>query len=633
MNASASHSNPSRRNDFLRTRSALVLATLALSTTTAWARQGPPPPPPIPALGQPNTPPANPITEPKRVLGKILFFDEQLSMDNTVSCATCHTMSRAGADPRRVMSTTGTDGIAGTGDDKFGSPGVIHNDAFQNYVRDAVFGTQRQVTGRSAMPVINAAFFTSNFWDGRATPTFTNPETGLVSLQANAGLESQVVGPPVNSVEMGHDNINWSEVTGKLRRVKPLALATNLPTDVATVLASNPNYAQLFQAAFGDTNITADRIARAVATYERTLVSDQTPWDRFNAGDTTALTVAQQRGLGTFVGGGRCNVCHGGALFADNTFRNIGLRLSTEDLGRQIVTDNPNDRGRMKVPTLRNVGLRTNFMHTAEFTTLEQVVAFYGRLPGGKPQVNDNRDPVIPTINIAPGGQANDLVDFLRNGLTDQRVANQTFPFDRPTLYSERTTDQPANLGGGVPGSGNLIPVMIASDPPMLGNREFRLGLSGALPGASARLIVSKVAPTAGVIAADRSFDTLTVGADGVATQPWALIAPWLSSGDVLYTQWVIDDPSAAGGQARSNVVSVRLFCGSSGCPIFCSADYNRNGTADTADIFAFLSNWFAGCTNQLGAPCSGFSADIDRNGSLEVPDIFAFLSTWFAGC
>src|ERR1051326_8846724 len=115
----------------------LPVAVGALSAV-AWASL-----PPVPV------PPENPITEQKRVLGKVLFFDEQLSMSNTVSCATCHVSGRGGADPRRAPNP-GPDGILGTPDDKFGSPGVIHSDTNNDYERDAVFGLQPQITGRAA---------------------------------------------------------------------------------------------------------------------------------------------------------------------------------------------------------------------------------------------------------------------------------------------------------------------------------------------------------------------------------------------------------------------------------------------------------------------------------------------------
>src|SRR5262245_41331148 len=127
------------------------------------------PPVPVPA--------ENPITESKRVLGKILFFDEQLSMSNTMACATCHTMGRDGTDARQSRNP-GPDGVFNTPDDKLASPGVIHADANNSYVRDSVYGLLPQVTGRAAPSPINAAFATDLFWDGRARSQFVDPQTG-----------------------------------------------------------------------------------------------------------------------------------------------------------------------------------------------------------------------------------------------------------------------------------------------------------------------------------------------------------------------------------------------------------------------------------------------------------------------
>ena len=105
----------------------------------------------------------------------------------------------------------------------------------------------------------------------------------------------------------------------------------------------------------------AERIAFAIATYERTLVADEAPWDRFTEGDTTAMTQSQIQGW-NFFRGSPCSTCHAPPTFTDHSFRNIGLRPSTEDPGRQDVTGRVQDRGRFKVPTLRNSGLKVNHM-------------------------------------------------------------------------------------------------------------------------------------------------------------------------------------------------------------------------------------------------------------------------------
>lgn len=394
----------------------------------AKAMAQPLPPPPVPAQ--------NPITEPKRVLGKILFWEEQLSSDNTVACGTCHRPAVGGGTDPRIGIHPGFDNAFGTPDDVFGSPGVAQMDAPRHYIPDAQFGMDPQVTNRATPRNIMSQYAPQLFWDGRAGPQFVNPETGLISIQGppSAALEAQSVQPILNDTEMSHSGRTWNDVRNKLQAASPMAYASLMPADVANAVAANPTYPQLFQAAFGDPAITAERIAFAIATYERTLVPNQTPWDRTQAGQPNGLTPAQLQGLQTFIGGGRCALCHTGATFTNQSFRTIGLRPPQEDLGRQLVTNNPADRGRFKVPSLRNVGLKPRFMHHGRISTLTDVVNFYRNV--GNVQFPDNRDPIIPTIVIGPQ-QVPNLVEFLQNGLTDARVANEQFPFDRPRLLSE----------------------------------------------------------------------------------------------------------------------------------------------------------------------------------------------------
>lgn len=569
--------------------------------------------PPVPV------PLANPITEPKRVLGKILFWDEQLSVDGTMACATCHSFTQGGADPRRVRQP-GVDGVLNTADDVFASPGVIKSDSLKDFVRDVTFGTARQVTGRASITPVNAAYAPELFWDGRASNTFTNPETGLVSINTNGALESQIVGPILNSVEMSHTGVSWAAVETRLASARPLALATNYPADVAGVLASRPGYPELFQAAFGTGQITADRIAKAIATYERTLIADQTPFD------LGTLTPNQQQGLNRLTAN-NCTVCHVPPLFTGNGFRNIGLRPVAEDLGRQIVTNNNADRGKFKVPTLRNVALKTTFMHNGMFTTLQQVFGFYDRAPGTQ-QFPDNQDPVMATVRIPPPDGAV-VQDFLTNGLVDPRVRNETFPFDHPTLFSSpaRVADQPSLLGGGVAGTGAIVPQIIAVSPPMIGNPDFRVGLDRALGGATARLALSLTAPVNGKITPTITMTTKLAGGtgagNGLATEHLALTGSQYVAGQTMFAQWIIDDPAAAGGQAFSTVARFRLFCGSQGCQPLCDADMDNSGTLAVADIFSFISAWFAGDPR----------SDFDHSGTTEVSDVFTFLAAWFAGC
>ncbi len=578
--------------------------------------------PPVPVPAQ------NPITEGKRILGKILFFDEQLSASNTVSCATCHSMSRGGAD-NRLATNPGPDGITGNADDRRGSPGVLRSDAGNSYLRDAVYNFAPQVTDRAANSMINAAFSGSLFWDGRALTTFVDPETGTVAIPTGGALESQCVGPPTNSVEMGHDSVQWAEVNTKLVRVRPLELATNLPPDVAARLAAKPSYPDLFQAAFGDSTISARRIAFAIATYERTLISDQAPFDAFQAGVPGALSQGQLAGFNTFQQ--NCAVCHNvqNGLLTDHTFRNIGLRPTTEDLGRQIVTGNPGDRGRFKVPSLRNVGLKRTFMHNGQFVSLTDVARFYARAPGAAPQFLDNRDPAVGAINFPPQAEAA-LVDFLSNALTDPRVAGQQFPFDRPTLFTERGDLQATIQGGGVPGVSG-VPNIIAQGPAHVGNLDYRLGLFNARPGANAELWVSRTAPVGGVITLDQMVGATTTGSSGLTlgngTVHWPLANGAVQQGEVIFAQWLIADPGAVGGTARSMVARIPVFCGTGGCPATCgSADFNGDGDVGTdGDIEAFFACLGGSCCATCGT--ADFNADGDVGTDADIEAFFRVLA------
>ena len=381
-------------------------------------------------LPPPPVPPQNPITEPKRVLGKILFWEEQLSSDNTVSCGTCHQPFQSATDPRPAVHP-GLDLSAGTPDDVFGSLGVARQDANGAPISDPVFEFNVQVTRRSAQTVMGAPWSPLAFWDGRAGPVFVDPQTGTTVIPNGGALEAQALIPILADNEMAHQGRTWSDVIGKIQSASPMALATYLPSDVTAAIAANPTYPALFAAAFGDPAITARRIAFAIAAYERTLVADQTPFD------LGTMTPQQQQGFNVFQNpASRCNVCHAPPLFTNNTFRNIGLRPIAEDNGRQAVTGAPGDAGRFKVPSLRNVGLKSTFMHNGRRNTLTQVIDFYLGI-NGQQQFPENQDPAIPGIFIAPNGRL-DLIAFLQGGLTDPRVAAETFPFDRPILASER---------------------------------------------------------------------------------------------------------------------------------------------------------------------------------------------------
>ena len=401
---------------------ALMLAFSALLGAAGPARAELPPVP---------VPPENPITEAKRVLGKILFWDEQLSSNDTVACGTCHRPGHGGADPRQGRHP-GTD--PGTIDDVAGSPGIRLLDPAGRPESHPIFGDDVQVTPRASQNFFAGLWSDEAFWDGRAASEFRDPLTGDVAIESGGALENQVLAALSSDAEMARRGRTWDELSAKLGRSAPLALASNWPADVAAAIEQRPTYGALFAAAFGDATISPTRIAFAIASYERTLVADQTDWDRFMAGETDALTQTERYGWDAFQTA-QCTKCHEPPLFMSNDYLNIGLRRTELDRGRETISGDPEDAGDFKVPSLRNAALKPRFMHTGEFSTLAAAVGFY-RNNAALPGRDDIPGGGLYAFNIGQLTQA-DLVEFIRGALVDPRVANETFPFDRPTLRSE----------------------------------------------------------------------------------------------------------------------------------------------------------------------------------------------------
>ncbi|MEM9373140.1 MAG: cytochrome c peroxidase, partial [Planctomycetota bacterium] len=573
-------------------------------------------------LADVDFPVGNEFSEEKRVLGKILFFDEQLSVDNTVSCATCHQSFTGGADPRLAINP-GPDGIAGTDDDIQGSPGVIAQDAETAYDAHPVFGLGRQVTGRTANPVINAAYPLELFWDGRSSDVLIDPETDEVVLAGFAALENQVLGPPLSEVEMGHADRDWPAIAAKLAHARPMALGSDLPPDMEAAVLDAQTYPELFERAFGDPDINPVRIAMAIATYERTLIADQTPWDAFVQGDSTALTAAEARGWLAFQTE-FCTLCHIPPLFTDQSFRNIGLRPIEEDIGRQAVTGDFFDRGKFKTPGLRNSGLKRTFMHNGAFTTMAEVIDFYA----GDDHFLENIDGFIPGIFINQQDRA-DIAQFVETGLTDPRVANEIFPFDQPDLFfAPGNQPNPSLLPGpGVPDSQGNVPRIIAMSPPLIGDDGFKVGVGNVADGATVTLVASTAPPVAGEVAQEILIGTYTASdPDGIepsATAFWPIPFSPALDGQVYFLQWRVDDPAQA-QPALSRVARVEFLCGFGDCETGCLADYNRDQLVNFFDIADFIA---------------GYNAQ-DRNADIATPigafnffDIADFIAAYNAGC
>jgi cytochrome c peroxidase len=410
---------------------------------------------PYPAV---TFPAENPHAEAKALLGKVLFWEEQLSADNSVACGTCHRGAAGGSDPRSADAAAalpGPDGVFDTTDDIHGSPGLIACDATGMRT-----GSTVQVTGRKAPSYLDAMFARRLFWDGRAecshedcpnVDAFEDPDNpGTFPIAIFGALENQAVGPPLSSVEMACEGTTWPDLHEKLEGATPLEFASEIPADLADFIAEyGGSYPALFQAAFGseqtsgaETEINTRRIAFAIATHERRLTSDQTPWDYFNAGDDDALTEAQVRGLRVFRERAQCSSCHLPPLFSDGAFHYTGFHRPSSDPGRGAINGRPTDNAEMRTPTLRNVGLRISggLLHNGAGlgASLESVIETY--VQGG---LRD--DPEVSAVPITESIQpldlseqeVADLIDFLVNGLTDPRVAAELQPFDRPRLGSE----------------------------------------------------------------------------------------------------------------------------------------------------------------------------------------------------
>jgi cytochrome c peroxidase len=520
----------------------------------------------VPPLNPPPAPAGNLVTATKAFLGKALFWDEQLSSTRTVSCGTCHFASNGGSDARTLAGgarsrNPGADNVFNTPDDVFGSPGVPANNAGGTYSFSPVYGFGEQVTSRKSRSYIDAAYSNSLFWDGRAGAVFTDPLSNTVVLQNGAALESQVLGPPVSSAEMAHAGRDWNDVVARVSSSKPLALSPAVPAGLRDWIGGR-GYPELFAEAFGTSDVTPARIAMAIATFERTVYSDRTPFDAAASG-VTQLSAPEARGQAVFNGQGRCNTCHAGTLFSDNQFHNVGLRPQTEDPGRFAVTNNLNNLGEFRTVSLRNVGLRSPYFHTGQFTTLEQVVDFYNR--GGDfdaPNIDRNR---IRPLGLSPQQRA-DLVAFLRGALTDPRVAAGSAPFDRPMLYSE-STRVPQITGAGTPGTGGAVPRVTAIEPPLVGNPSFTVAVSNALGGAQAVLVVDSNDPGTGpTIPSTGSLARVSVqlsgSGAGQGSGSVSLSIPDSAAlvGQTFFGRWFVTDPAAPGGVAVTPAFRLTIF-------------------------------------------------------------------------
>ena len=217
--------------------------------------------------------------------------------------------------------------------------------------------------------------------------------------------------------------------TGLRPTLEEQALKDSNRTDEMVVkrLGSVPAYQQEFRKVFG-ADLNPDGVAKAIAAYVRTILSGNSAFDRFRAGDKNALSPAAQQGLAIFEGKGRCVTCHTGFNFTDEGYHNIGVGMDKEnpDLGRFTVTKNEVDRGAFKTPTLRDVARRGPYMHDASAKTLEEVIVFYNK--GG--YKNPSLSKAIQPLNLTAREQS-DLVAFLRS-LTGEVAPEVSNPPELP---------------------------------------------------------------------------------------------------------------------------------------------------------------------------------------------------------
>jgi len=360
------------------TRSRSLLKRRGIKKDLIRFAQNPPlglPPVPVPA--------GNPLTRPKIDLGRKLFFDRRLSINDTFACATCH----------------------------------IPEQGFTNNEMRTAVGVEGRSVLRNSPTLYNSAYLTRLFLDGR-----------------EFSLENQVRQPITAHNEMAAPSSGW--VVNKIKRMQ--------------------DYDGLFEQAFEGAGPSILTVGQALASYQRTLLAADSPFDRWHFGNQpNAVDDAVKRGFSVFSGKGRCIVCHtvskDHALFTDNKFHNTGLGYAVSfdkeigpetqskttrvqlapgvfvdvdnkkieavtqqklpnDLGLYRVTENPNDRWKFRTQGLRNIALTAPYMHNGQLSTLREVIDFYDR--GGV--ANELLSPLISPLGLNTQ-EKQDLEAFLHS--------------------------------------------------------------------------------------------------------------------------------------------------------------------------------------------------------------------------
>jgi len=369
----------------LRQRQALLLLLGALALATVcgpavWrAHAGSPTQPEAFQWAKPDWAPAplapadNPMSSAKVQLGRFLFYDKRLSIDQSMSCASCHQQAKAFTDGERTHR--GVNGLSGT---------------------------------RNAMTLTNAAYYPTYTW---ANPIITSLERQmLVPLFGDHPLEMGMV---------GHED------------------------ELIARLAADPDYPQLFATAFSEDGgrINLANVTKAIAAFERTLLSFNSPYDRYKQGDDSAISAAAKRGESLFFGERlECYHCHDGVNFTDNNiqqgqafpeqgFHNTGLynedgngAYKPWDHGLRDVTLRAEDEGAFRTPTLRNVAVTAPYMHDGSLPTLDVVIRQHYAVKGHSAIAGKGPNPLrsefIEGFKLS-NREVQDLIAFL-NSLTDQ---------------------------------------------------------------------------------------------------------------------------------------------------------------------------------------------------------------------
>lgn len=297
---------------------------------------------------EPPHPENNEPTPARVALGEKLFFEERLSHDGDMSCATCH------------------------------SPELGWSDGLPT-----ARGFRGMILGRATPTVVNTAYNGIQMWDGRE-PT----------------LESQALGPMKSEHEM---NIDLDKVVAMLK--------------------ADPAYAADFAEAYPGEPISEDTVGRAIASFERTIISRTSPFDQWVQGDATAMTADQVEGFKLFVGKAKCDVCHSAPNFTDDGFHNLGLPAFAKeepDLGRFAQVPLGIMKGAFKTPTLRDVELTAPYFHDGSADSLLDVIEHYAI--GGEVKTN-----------LSPNMEALDLTEKEKQQLVDFMLA-LTSPENKPDL-------------------------------------------------------------------------------------------------------------------------------------------------------------------------------------------------------